>query len=54
MEIHDCHVNGTCENKEGTFKCHCGPWYQPVDGYNGVETRNCTLGMNIKRDFSDR
>ena len=54
MEIHDCHVNGTCENKEGTFKCHCGPWYQPVDGYNGVETRNCTLGTNIKREFSDR
>ena len=27
-----CHVNATCENRDGTFRCYCKPGFTG-DGY---------------------
>ena len=52
MNLHDCHVHGTCVNTDGSFNCLCGTaWYKDDAVYYrevaGSAGRNCTPCKNI-------
>ena len=32
LSTHDCHMNATCENTDGSYKCHC------AKGFSATET----------------
>ncbi|CAH1775918.1 unnamed protein product [Owenia fusiformis] len=57
LNKHDCHVNATCENVPGRFKCNCNPGYQGLgrtdnmysNGRECFDDDECGLGACDRR-----